>query len=460
MYKKVCVIICNYNKKEYVIKCIESVLDQNFHNIDIYVIDNASTDGSVEAIAGQYGDKVNLIVNKKNLGGSGGFNTGMKKAMEYDYEYLILLDNDVCLSNDTIEILYNNMNQNMDIGIEGCKILKMDYPDIIQEFAPMVDYKNMTLDLCHSGEKDNSNLPKLKECDYVPACALIVRTEVIKKIGVMPEDNFIYWDDVEWALRCWRQGYRVVANSDAKVWHKGGSTVATNTFGAYYGYRNKIEFFIKYMSTLENKTIDIQRKAEERLNDILTDVFKAVYACNYTKRYNRAKTIMDAFIDALMGRKGKADDYQIRETEQLEDTLYKLLKSQKNIILEMNDHIEETRKILMRLKQYQEKSEIDYSITVHNNHKLDIHTIQGYKIEVTSFANNNSENLILNVCDHVFHVKGKYTGEIWIDGWCNSILDKKDYDVCRAFEESYKLFKICYQDRLRNLIQKAHKVNE
>jgi len=191
MYKKVCVIICNYNKKEYVIKCIESVLDQNFHNIDIYVIDNASTDGSVEAIAGQYGDKVNLIVNKKNLGGSGGFNTGMKKAMEYDYEYLILLDNDVCLSNDTIEILYNNMNQNMDIGIEGCKILKMDYPDIIQEFAPMVDYKNMTLDLCHSGEKDNSNLPKLKECDYVPACALIVRTEVIKKIGVMPEDNFI-----------------------------------------------------------------------------------------------------------------------------------------------------------------------------------------------------------------------------------------------------------------------------
>lgn len=460
MDKKICVIICNYNKKEYVIKCIESVLEQSFHDIDIYVVDNASTDGSAEAITSQYSNKVKLIVNKENLGGSGGFNTGMQRALEHNYKYLILLDNDVYLSKDTIQILYNTMNENPDIGIQGCKILKMDYPNTIQEFAPMVDYKNMTLNLCHSSELDNLDLPKLKECDYVPACALIVRTEVVKKIGVMPEDNFIYWDDVEWALWCWREGYKVVANSEAKAWHKGGSTVATNTFGAYYGYRNKIEFFIKYMSTLEKKDVDVQKETEKRLDDILSDVFKAVYACNYAKRYNRAKTIMDAFVDALMNKKGKAEDYQIREADQIEDKLQKLLKNQKNIVLEMNNHIEETKKILIRLQQYREKFQIDCSISVHNQYKLDIDRIHGYKIELTPFINNDSENLILHVCEHVFYLSEKYTNKIWIDGWCNLILDKEDYEICSAFEKNYRLFKLCYEDRLKDIMKKAQKINE
>ncbi len=84
--KKIGIVICNYNKKEYVVNCIQSVLESKTDDFDIYVVDNASTDGSVEAVREQYGEQVTLLVNSENLGGSGGFNTGIRKVLEEDYE--------------------------------------------------------------------------------------------------------------------------------------------------------------------------------------------------------------------------------------------------------------------------------------------------------------------------------------------------------------------------------------
>ena len=86
--KKIGIVICNYNKKDYVLNCIQSVLESKNQDFDLYVADNASTDGSVEAIEKTYGDAVTVLVNPENLGGSGGFNLGIRKILEKGYEYL------------------------------------------------------------------------------------------------------------------------------------------------------------------------------------------------------------------------------------------------------------------------------------------------------------------------------------------------------------------------------------
>ena len=80
--KEIGIVICNYNKSAYVVKCIETVLASDYQNFDIYVVDNASTDNSVEAIKKNYKDIVTVLENKENLGGSGGFNTGIRKVLE------------------------------------------------------------------------------------------------------------------------------------------------------------------------------------------------------------------------------------------------------------------------------------------------------------------------------------------------------------------------------------------
>ena len=175
------VVICNYNKKDYVKKNIESLRKQRMKSFDIYVVDNASTDGSASEIEVSYPHDVEMIINKENLGGSGGFNTGLQRAFDEGYKYILLLDNDVVLEENAVGTLFEDMEANPEIGIMGAMILKMDYPDTIQEFAPMVNYSTMTFELNHGGEKNGVKLPHLVDCDYVPACALIVRREVIKK---------------------------------------------------------------------------------------------------------------------------------------------------------------------------------------------------------------------------------------------------------------------------------------
>ena len=100
------VFICNYNKADYVVECVEKVINQTFKNLDVYVVDNASTDESVLKLRERFGDTVTIIVNSENIGGSGGFNTGIKRAQELGYQYIMLLDNDAMLEEHAIEYLY------------------------------------------------------------------------------------------------------------------------------------------------------------------------------------------------------------------------------------------------------------------------------------------------------------------------------------------------------------------
>ena len=86
MDKSIGIVICNYNKQDYILNCIKSVLDSSISDFDIYVVDNASTDDSVSCIQKEFENKITLIVNNENLGGSGGFKTGLRAALKKNYK--------------------------------------------------------------------------------------------------------------------------------------------------------------------------------------------------------------------------------------------------------------------------------------------------------------------------------------------------------------------------------------
>ena len=99
--KKIGCFVCNFNKRKYVVDCVKSLLQQVYdkskNQIDIYVIDNASTDDSVEVLQREYKDQIKLVVNAENLGGSGGFNTGLRIALKENYDYAALIEFQIAL---------------------------------------------------------------------------------------------------------------------------------------------------------------------------------------------------------------------------------------------------------------------------------------------------------------------------------------------------------------------------
>lgn len=181
--KEIGIIVCNYNKAQYVVKCVESILNSSFKDVDIVVVDNASTDDSIEQLH-IFQNRIQVIQNKENIGGSGGFNTGLSLLLKREYKYIMLIDNDVVLEQEAIEALYNFMEREKEVGLAGAKIMKMDQPDYLQEMGAMIDYNCLGVTPFFAGEKDREDIPDIVYCDYVPACALIARVEAIKKLAL------------------------------------------------------------------------------------------------------------------------------------------------------------------------------------------------------------------------------------------------------------------------------------
>ena len=220
--------VCNYNKMDFVLDCVETLLQQSLKNIDVYVIDNASEDDSVVALKEKYGDRITIVVNSENLGGSGGFNTGLRIALEKGYKYAVLIDNDVKLHQDAIGNMFEYMESHPDVGIVGAKILQMSKPNIIQDIGGSIT-ERLQMHGNYYGYVDE-DLPADIDSDYLRTCTALARVDAVRKFGLMPEDNFIYWDDVEWSKKCQLAGYKTVAIGSAKVWHNHSITSGVSSF--------------------------------------------------------------------------------------------------------------------------------------------------------------------------------------------------------------------------------------
>jgi hypothetical protein len=301
--KRVGIIVCNYNKEDKVLDCIQSLLEQKYTDYDIYVVDNASTDNSVKAINEKYGDRIELIVNNENLGGSGGFNTGLRRAYAKGYQYLMCVDNDAMLDEKAVGNLVSFLDEHDEVGMAASKIYNLEEPDYIQQYGQTIDFEHFCAVVPQLNMFEDGTMPDYMYVDSVPACSLMVRRTTIDKIGFLPEDNFLYWDDTEWCYLCNRAGMKVASVGTSKALHAmGARREDINTFPTYYAWRNWISFFAKYTP------IDRQDKMAETF---LNSIFLIIYSGIHKGEYNKMKTVMLAYDDAIHGVMGTAGDNRI-----------------------------------------------------------------------------------------------------------------------------------------------------
>ncbi|WP_165786934.1 glycosyltransferase family 2 protein [Aliarcobacter cryaerophilus] len=339
------IVICNFNKVDYLKGCLETLYKSNFENLtyDVIVVDNASTDGSPDFVKENY-PQIILLENETNIGGSGGFDRGIRYATQKEYNYVALLDNDILLEKNTILNLYQYIKTNSKVGVVGSKICTMDNKDILQELGGFIDFEDrFSFYNPLKYHKDDNSLPETVVCDYVPACCMITTKEVLKKVGSFNTNHFIYWDDMDWCTRVRKTGYEIHAINSSRVFHKMGLSNHTNTFSTYYLERNRIMFFLKY---IEDDKFD-------NFSCSICDWFlRMSFFSNLKGNYATPKSFLCAIDDLLIGNLGKQDDsIFIKEPEINIFDKYNL-RNRDNIAIYMQKDMISNRRVYLYLKDF------------------------------------------------------------------------------------------------------------
>jgi GT2 family glycosyltransferase len=231
----VAVIVLNWNGKDSLKPCLNSLLEQN-QKCTIFVIENGSTDGSLEFLKNNY-PKVRLIVNQSNLGFAKGANCGIRQAMLEKFDYIALLNNDAIADKTWLRNLVKILDNNQEVGIATCKLLHIDngYIDSTGECYTIwgLPYPR------GRGEVVSTKYDQKTNIFAASGGASAYRLKMIQEIGLFDEDFFAYYEDVDISFRAQLAGWKVRYAPEALVHHQiGASSSRVKGFTTYQTIKN------------------------------------------------------------------------------------------------------------------------------------------------------------------------------------------------------------------------------
>jgi GT2 family glycosyltransferase len=238
----VSIITVNFNQSLVTEQLLASITATNaYPNIEIIVVDNGSKINSVPEWKTKY-PAVKFIRSDKNLGFAGGNNIGVKEATG---EYLFFVNNDTEFTEGLVQTLVDLMDKHPEVGMASPKIRYYDEPDTLQYagYTPMNYYtcRNATIGQFDkdNGQYDNSTGPT----GYAHGAAMMVRREAIGKAGLMAENFFLYYEEMDWCDHIKKAGYQVWVEPKALIYHKESVSVGkASTLKEYFMNRNRILF--------------------------------------------------------------------------------------------------------------------------------------------------------------------------------------------------------------------------
>lgn len=235
-------MVLNYNGKRYLDECLSSLAKQTFRDIEVIVVDNASTDGSIEHIESNF-SWVRLVINKENLGFAGGTNSGIRAA---EGEFILTLNNDARADSCLIEHLQKPMVDSK-VGVCAAKMLLAD--GRINSTGICLSRSGAAWDR-GMFELDTGQYEAQEEVFGACAGAALYRREMLDEIGLFDEDFFLYMEDVDLAFRARLAGWNCIYVPKAKVFHyHGGTAGAGSNLSVYYGNRNVVWYAVKDFPT-------------------------------------------------------------------------------------------------------------------------------------------------------------------------------------------------------------------
>jgi GT2 family glycosyltransferase len=236
----VSILVLNWNGERVIRKSLDSIRRLTYPKKEVIVIDNNSTDSSVEIVREEY-PEFQLLQNSRNLGFAAGMNEGIKEARGS----LILLHNNDAISHPaSLSILVKRILSDPSIGIVGGLILFYEPKNVVWSSGGMFDLFTGTIWSEGLGQpylKDTACHKTAKDIDYLSGCVLLIRKEIFEKIGLLDKGFFMADDDVDFCLRARRANYECFLDSSAIIWHMGSHSLRQLPLRSYIE-RQKSDF--------------------------------------------------------------------------------------------------------------------------------------------------------------------------------------------------------------------------
>ena len=234
------IIILNYNQLKVTCEFIDSTRKLAYKNFEIILVDNASRENPTAYIQQHY-PEVKLIVNDTNLGFTGGNNVGIRAAKG---DYYFVVNNDTEVTENLLENMLEPFQKDPSIGVVSPKIRYFSSPSIIQ-YAGFTEINPFTGRNKPIGgkEEDRGQHDVAGYTSYAHGAAMLVKKEVVEKVGVLPDIFFIYYEELDWSAHIRRAGYKIYYQPKALIYHKESITMGKESpMKAYYHNRNRILF--------------------------------------------------------------------------------------------------------------------------------------------------------------------------------------------------------------------------
>ena len=236
-YPLVSIVSINYDHPEVTCAMLESMRKVTYPNVEIIIVDNASPNDDPAIIKQTYPEII-FIQSEKNLGFPGGNDLGIRKATG---KYIFLLNNDTEVEPDFLEPLVEKMENDKNIGIVSPKIKFFEPPQLLQ-YCGISPINLLTIRSfgIGSNEVDTGQYEVDTEQAYAHGAAMMLKREVIEKVGLMADIYFLYYEELDWCYRVRQAGYKIYYVHNSLVYHKESvSTGRLSPLRTYYINRSR-----------------------------------------------------------------------------------------------------------------------------------------------------------------------------------------------------------------------------
>jgi GT2 family glycosyltransferase len=220
-YPRVSIIVLNWNGLKDAVECLESLKGITYPNYEVVVVDNASVGDDVARLRDKFGNYIHIIENDKNYGYTGGNNIGIRFCLTHSQpDYLLILNNDIVVAPDFLDHLVEAAKAHALVGVAGPKVYYHELPTRIQSAGATINMWRGQATSIGCKKLDTGQYDRQRDVDCVSGSCLLIKRDVVEKVGVFDESYFCYWDETDYCTRVREAGYRITYVPRARVWHK------------------------------------------------------------------------------------------------------------------------------------------------------------------------------------------------------------------------------------------------